>query len=573
MLLCLFDERRRGDPDPAAGSRRRRLARVRARRRRRAGVRLPGDRAVRPGPRRALQPGQAAARPVRPGHRRARSGSGPEVLGHVPDDPDTPSTLDSAAHVPRSLVVDPAVRLDATEPAGRRRYADTVIYEVHVKGFTAAHPDVPPELRGTYAGLGHDAAIAHLLDLGVTAVELLPVHQHVPEAFLPGARPDQLLGLQHDRLLRPARRLLRRGAGRAARAARSPSSRPWSTPCTPPGSRCCSTWCSTTPPRATTRGPTLCHRGLDNAAYYRLDPADPRRYVDTTGCGNSLNAADPLALQMVMDSLRYWLHRDAGRRLPLRPRPDARPRVRRLRPRVGVLRPGLAGPGGVPGQADRRAVGRRPGRQLRRRPLPPAVAGVERQVPRHDARLLAQPRRPARRLRHPLHRVVRPLRRRRAAAHRVGQPDHRARRLHARRPGLLRPQAQRGQRRGQPRRHRRQPLVELRCRGPDRPTPTSSPCAAASSRALLATLLLSFGVPMLLGGDELGRTQQGNNNAYCQDNPITWFDWSARRRGPARLHPAADRVPAGPSGVPAAPVPGRGGGGRTAAGSPRPARP
>ena len=108
---------------------------------------------------------------------------GPEVLDHAPDDPDRPSTLDSAAHVPRSLVVDPAYEW-TTEPAPPRRYADTVVYEVHVKGFTATHPDVPPELRGTYAGLGHEAAIAHLLDLGVTAVELLPVHQSVPEAFL-----------------------------------------------------------------------------------------------------------------------------------------------------------------------------------------------------------------------------------------------------------------------------------------------------------------------------------------------------------------------------------------------------
>ena len=115
----------------------------------------------------------------------------------------------------------------------------------------------------------------------------------------------------------------------------------------------------------------------------------------------------------------------------------------------------------------------------------------------------------------------------RQATDRVGQPDHRARRLHAGRPRLLRRQAQRGQRRGQPRRHRRQPLLELRRRGPDRRPGRSSPCALASSRALLTTLLLSFGVPMLLGGDELGRTQRGNNNAYCQDNAITWFDWSA----------------------------------------------
>src|SRR6185436_10965978 len=95
---------------------------------------------------------------------------GPEVLGHAIDDPDSPSTLDSAAHVPRSLVVNSAYEW-TTEVAPPRRYADSVVYEVHVKGFTATHPDVPPELRGTYAGLGHEAAVAHLLHLGVTAVE------------------------------------------------------------------------------------------------------------------------------------------------------------------------------------------------------------------------------------------------------------------------------------------------------------------------------------------------------------------------------------------------------------------
>ena len=117
---------------------------------------------------------------------KAISGSvsfGPEVLGQDEADPGKPSTLDSAAHVQRSLVVDPEFDWQDHERPWYR-YSDTVLYEIHVKGFTMRHPDIPPELRGTYAGLGHQAAIAHLLDLGVTTVELLPVHQNVPEAFL-----------------------------------------------------------------------------------------------------------------------------------------------------------------------------------------------------------------------------------------------------------------------------------------------------------------------------------------------------------------------------------------------------
>ncbi len=109
---------------------------------------------------------------------------GNEVFGYADGDLGTASTLDSAGHVPRSLVVDPAFRwTDAAR--GWRRYSDTIIYEMHVKGFTMRHPGVPPELRGTYAGLAHEASLSYLTGLGVTAVELLPVHHNVPESFLP----------------------------------------------------------------------------------------------------------------------------------------------------------------------------------------------------------------------------------------------------------------------------------------------------------------------------------------------------------------------------------------------------
>ena len=230
---------------------------------------------------------------------------GPEVLGYAVGNPDAPSALDSAGHMPRSLVVDGAFGWTDGSPL-RRRYSDTIIYEMHVKGFTMRHPGVPAELRGTYAGLGHEAAVAYLVDLGVTAVELLPVHQNVPESFLPqrgltnywgyntigffaphngysaavracarrpgrrvqghGGRPARG-GHRGDprRRLQPLRRGRRRWALRSASAA-------WTTP--------------------RTTGST---------------PRDPSHYIDTTGCGNSLNAGDTLTLQLIMDSLRYWV--------------------------------------------------------------------------------------------------------------------------------------------------------------------------------------------------------------------------------------------------------------------------
>ena len=172
-------------------------------------------------------------------------------------------------------------------------------------------------------------------------------------------------------------------------------------------------------------------------------------------------------------------HRDARRRLPLRPRLHPGPRAARRRPAVGLLRPRPPGPGRQPGEAHRRAVGRRRGR-LPGRQLPGPVDRVERQVPRHRPRLLARRGRHRRRVRQPDHRLVRPLPALGPAAVRQHQLRHRARRLHAARPRLLQREAQRGQRRGQQRRREPQPQLELRRRGPDRRRRRSCSCARSS---------------------------------------------------------------------------------------------
>ena len=412
---------------------------------------------------------------------RAVSGTvtfGPEVLGQDATDPAKPSTLDSAGHVPRSLVVDPAFSWhDGKRPW--HRYADTVVYEVHVKGFTMRHPGIPPELRGTYAGLGHEAAIAHLTGLGVTTVELLPVHQNVPEAFLAGRGLTNYWGYNTIGFLAP-----HNGYSAAVRAgqpggqvaefktmvdalhqaglevildvvfnhtAEGRPGRPRAVLPRPgqPG---------LLPGRSRRPRPVLRH--------HRLRQLPQRRRSD------HLAADDGLAALLA--------HPDARRRVPVRPGPHPGPPGRRLQ--QGVRLPGhvLPGPGGMPGQADRRTVGRRPDGQLRPGPVPAAMAGMERQVPGHHARLLAQPPGRPRRVRQPVRRLLRPVRHHRPPPHRLGQPDHRPRRLHPARPGLLRRQAQPGQRREQPRRDQRQQLLELRRRRPRPTTPASSRCAPAS---------------------------------------------------------------------------------------------
>src|SRR4030095_6428069 len=212
-------------------------------------------------------------------------------------------TLDSAGHVPRSLVIDDMFPWsDDARP--RRSYGDTIIYEVHVKGFTMRHPGVPPELRGTYAGLGHEAALAHLTGLGVTAVELLPVHQHVPEAFLVERGLTNYWGYNTIGFFAP-----HDGYSAAVRAGRPRGQvaecKAMVAALHAAGLEVLLDVVFNHTAEGDRLGPTLCHRGLDNPAYYRLDPADPCRHVDTTGCGHALNARGPARLRLLMASLRH----------------------------------------------------------------------------------------------------------------------------------------------------------------------------------------------------------------------------------------------------------------------------
>jgi isoamylase len=451
---------------------------------------------------------------------------GPEVLGHTAGNSDQPSALDSAGHVPRSLVVDPAFDW-ADEASVRRRYADTIFYELHVKGFTMRHPGVPEELRGTYAGLAHESVIGYLTDLGVTAAELLPVHHNVPESFLPARGLTNYWGYNTLGYFAP-----HHSYSAAVRAGQ-------------PGGQVAefkamvqalhaaglevildvvfNHTCEAGPD-----GPTLCFRGLDNPAYYRLDPGDPSKYIDTTGCGNSLNAGDPRTLQLIMDSLRYWItdmHVD-GYRFDLAPtlarQEGGFDQVSAFFDMVSqdpvVSQAKLVAEPWDVGQLDSYDIGRFPAlwrewngkyRDSMRDFWRSHPIGIGEFATRFcgssDLYGGAERRRPT------------------ASVNLITVHDGFTLR------DLVSYDDKHNEANGEDNRDGTSDNRSWNC-GVE--GPTTDPAIVAlrerQSRAMLTTLLLSFGLPLLVAGDEAGRTQQGNNNAYCQDNDITWVDWSSQ---------------------------------------------
>ena len=448
---------------------------------------------------------------------------GPEVLGYAEDDAEAPSGLDSSGFVPRSLVVDPAFAW-SDRPRPNHRYADTIFYEVHVKGFTMNHPEIPPELRGTYAGLGHEAAIAHLTDLGVTAVELLPVHQSVPESFLLDRGLTNYWGYNTIGFFAP-----HEAYSAAVRAGR-------------PGGQVAEFKAMVDSlhgaglevvldvvfnhtAESDDLGPTLCFRGLDNPAYYRLVEGDLRHYVDTTGCGNTLNAGDPVSLRLIMDSLRYWLTemRVDGFRFDLAPalgRQEGRfEKVSAFFDLVAqdpvISRAKLVAEPWDVGQGDSYELGQFP-------PLWREWNGKYRDSMRDFWRshpgLLGEF---ASRFTGSSDLFANPGRRPTSSVNLITVHDGFTL------ADLVSYDTKHNEANGEDNRDGTDDNRSWNC-GAEGPTedPDIVALRARQQRAMLATLLLSFGVPLLLGGDELGRSQQGNNNAYCQDNPITWFDWS-----------------------------------------------
>ena len=386
---------------------------------------------------------------------------GEEVYGYHFGDPDRRNDLDSAPHTMTSVVVNPYFDWGDDRPP-RTDYHHTVIYEAHVKGLTMRHPGLPEELRGTYAALAHPAIIEHLTELGVTALELMPVHQFVNDHRLVDMGLNNYWGYNTIGFFAPhnayaswgdrGQQVLEfKSAVRALHEA---------------GIEVILDVVYNHTAEGNHLGPTLSFRGLDNASYYRLAD-DPRYYMDTTGTGNSLLMRSPHVLQLIMDSLRYWvteMHVDGFRFDLAATLARQFHEVDRLSsffdlvqqdPVVSqvklIAEPWDVGEGGY-------QVGNFP-------PLWTEWNGKYRDTVRDLWR--GEPR-DARGVRLPADRLLRPLPGRRAAPAGLDQLRHLPRRLHPARPGLVQRQAQRGQRRGQPGRREPQPVLELRRGGRDR---------------------------------------------------------------------------------------------------------
>ena len=437
-------------------------------------------------------------------------------------------TRDNAAHALKARVV-PRRRPPPGDRRPPRAVADLVLYEVHVRA-SMLHPGIPPALRGSYAGMAHPASIAHFKRLGrhpVAAAGALRTWTSPP-----GAAGDQLLGLQQPRVLlpRPAPRPGRPPA-RPEPAVNAASSAPWSMRCTPPASRWSSTW-STTTPEGNELGPDALASGAGQPRGTASLPDDPSCY-ENHRLRQHAEPDHPRVTQFVLDSLRYWVEVMGvdGFRF------DPRPRWAARRSALTRRRPSSArspGPGAGRRPPDCRALGPGPdGYQVGRFPAAswsgttssatPCAATGCRSGARGRASWCA------------LHGVQRLFHHGRAGP-RPGQLHRRARRLHPARRHQLLAQAQPRQRRGKSATAAMaRSAATLAPKGPTQDPPCATR-ARRAQRAMLATLLLAQGTPMLAAGDEIGHSARRQQQRLpSRDNPISWLDWSAADTGTRTL--------------------------------------
>jgi len=427
------------------------------------------------------------------------------------------SATDSAPFLPKCEVVDRSFAWGHDRPP-RVPWNRTVIYECHVRGLTMRHPDVPEPLRGTYLGLATDPVVEHLRSLGVTAVELLPVHEFVDDRSLVDRGLRNYWGYNSIGFFAPSQRYATEGARSVVDEFKSMVKTFHRA-----GIEVILDVVYNHSAEGNHLGPTLAFRGLDNACYYRL-AEDPRYYEDVTGCGNSLDVRHPRVLQMVLDSLRYWvgeMHVD-GFRFDLAPVLGRDPQeFRGTAPffRMVAQDPLLSGVkmiaepwdvghggyrfGGFPcGWSEWNAAWRDCVRRFWR--------GDKGQVPELASRLSGSSD------------VFEP----------TGRDPYASVNLVTAHDGftlrdLVSYERKHNDANGEDNRDGHSANFS-RNWGAEGPTESVrvNHSRARAMKNMLATLAFSQGVPMLSHGDELGRTQRGNNNAYCQDGELTWVDWT-----------------------------------------------
>ncbi len=428
-----------------------------------------------------------------------------------------PSTRD-ARGVPLGVVIDPAFDWGDDAPPNTPIHR-SVIYEAHVRGLTMRHPDVPEDIRGKFAAIASPPIIAHLRDLGVTAIELLPVHAFVDDQFLRDRNLRNYWGYNSIAFFAPDVRYRSKAIGGSGITEFKEMVKALHAN----GIEVILDVVYNHTAEGNHLGPTMSFRGIDNPTYYRLSPDDPRYYFDYTGTGNSLNVRHPQTLQLIMDSLRYWIeemHVD-GFRFDL-----AATLARSLHevdqlssfftiihqdPIIGrvklIAEPWDVGEGGY-------QVGNFP---LRWAEWNGKYRDTARAFWRGDGRTASD------------------------LAYRLtgssdlyegdGRAPHASINFITAHDGftlrdLVSYDHKHNEANGEENRDGTDDNKSFNC-GAEGPTdaPEVKSLRLRQQRNLLATLLLSQGVPMISGGDEMGRTQGGNNNAYCQDNEISWHNW------------------------------------------------
>jgi isoamylase len=443
---------------------------------------------------------------------------------HFADPEGSKNDLDSAAYVPKSIVVDDTFDWQDDAPP-RTPWHKTIVYETHVKGFTRRHPALPERIRGTYAGLAHPAAVEYLQKLGVTAVELLPVHQFVQDSLLLDRGLRNYWGYNSIGYFAPHNEYSSSGcdgaqvrefkqAVKALHAA---------------GIEVILDVVYNHTAEGNHLGPVLSFKGLDNAAYYRLVGDKRRYYFDYTGTGNSLNMRHPHVLQLIMDSLRYWvleMHVDGfrfdlaatlARELHDVDRLSAffdliqqDPVINRVKL---IAEPWDIGEGGYqvgnfpPLWSEWNGKYRDSARDFWR--------GTDQTLAEFGSRFTGSSDLYQGSARRPY-----------ASVNFITAHDGFTLR------DLVSYNDKHNEANGEDNRDGESHNRSWNC-GAEGPAEDGAVTNLRERqlRNFLATLLLSQGVPMIGGGDEIGRTQQGNNNAYCQDNETSWYDWEHADEG------------------------------------------